>query len=111
MEPFGRPLGRIADPREPGVETVEAGREGALHDLAGDFPGYAVERVGERPGSGAPRTEAAWKPRDEKVLSLGRDDAVRIDSVPDLFHRGAPQIVLQARVPHKGYRPDTRLGT
>ena len=39
IEPFGQGLGRIADPRELDVETVEAGREGVLHDLAGDVLG------------------------------------------------------------------------
>ena len=49
IEPFGQGLGRIADPRELGFETVEAGREGVLHDLAGDLLGSEVECVGERP--------------------------------------------------------------
>ena len=47
IEPFGQSLGRIADPREPGVETVEAGREGVFHDLAGNLLGSEVECVGE----------------------------------------------------------------
>ena len=83
IEPFGRRLGRIAVPREPGVETVEAGREGVSHDFAGDFSGSEVECVGERPVQVLCEVKRRGQPLDEKVLSLGRDDAVRVDAGPD----------------------------
>ncbi len=81
IEPFGQSLGRIADPREPGVETVEAGREGVLHDLAGDLLGSEVECVGEHAVKVLRDLKWRGQPLDEKVLSLGRDDAVRGDAV------------------------------
>ena len=81
IEPFGQSLGRIADPREPGVEAVEAGREGVLHDLAGDLLGSTVECVGERSVQVLRELKRRGQPLDEKVLSLGCDDAVRVDAV------------------------------
>ena len=71
----------MADPREPGVETVEAGREGISHDFAGDFSCSEVECVGERPVQVLREPKRRGQPLDEKVLSLGRDDAVRVDAV------------------------------
>ena len=77
IEPFGQTLGRIADPRKPGVETVEAGREGVLHGLSGDLLGSEVECVGEHAVQVLRDLKWRGQPLDEKVLSLGRDDAVR----------------------------------
>ena len=132
IKPFGQGLGRIADPRELRVEAVESGRQGVLDDLSGDGLGSEVECVGQRPVQVLGELKRRGQPLDKEVLGLGCGDAVRIDAVlktgleqpphelpalvseghevelrraiPDLFHRGAPQVVLQARMPHEHHR-------